>query len=471
MGIGVGGIVSGLDTEAIIAGMMEYASRPIVLLQGREADFQAKITALGSLTGGLASLQSSAAALKDATGLDSFTATSGNTTALAVTAGTDAVAGTYQVEVTSLATAQQVRSAAFAGSDDVVGTGTLTIQVGADAAVDVAIDSDHETLAGIAQAINATEDIGVSATVVDDGNGNVYLTMLSNETGLANTITMTMSDDDGDNTDGAGLSALYTDPGAQTLTQTQGATNAELTVNGIAVERASNTIDDLLTGITMTLKQEDPGNPFQVTVTGDASAITSKVNEFVSKYNALVGVFDEFQGYDADTGVGGLLQGDSTTRQLRSGLRNLLTEQVEGVADEVNGLSFLGVEVGDDGLLTVDDTVLATAIADHRDDVITFFSNDEDGNDGIARRFDDFIDSYLGSSGVLAAKNDGLQSSISGIDDQIERINLRLEQKERTIRHQFEALEVLLANFEGTQGALDQQLESLSNLSNYISKK
>lgn len=473
MTIGVGGLVSGLDTESIISQMMDIERRPIFLLQGREVDYQAKISALGTMKGSLAALQTSANSLSDADSLVSFSAASGNTSVLTTSAGKDAAAGNYQVEVGALATAQQVRSAAFtvAASTEDVGTGTLTIQVGDNAAFDVAIDADHQTLAGIATAINEA-GTDVTAAVVDDGTGNVYLTLASSKTGAANTISLTMVDDDGNNNDAAGLSSLYTDPVGQTLAETQAAANAELTLNGIAVERASNTITDLIDGVTLTLLEADPDNPFTVTVAQDLSAITSKIESFVTKYNATIDTLDSLQKYDAAAGSGGILQGDSTTRQLRSSMQTLLYASVDGVASDVNGLSRLGIEVGRDGKLSINSEALNAAVEENPDQVIRFFSNDETGNNGIARRFDDLLEGYLHSStGLLDAKENGLQASIDDIGEQVEKIEYRLAIREETLRQQFMNLETLLAGFQATQGALDQQLQSLANLSTYISTK
>ena len=419
----------------------------------------------------MVALQTAAASLADADNFVSFSATSANTTVLSATASADAVAGSYQVDVTALATSQQVRSSSFTAGTDVVGTGTLTLQVGSGTAFDVTIDSSNETLDGIAAAINEA-GTDVTAAVVDDGGGNFYLTLASSETGADNTISLTMADDDSNNLDAAGLSIIYPDPPNQTLTVTLAAVNALLSLNGIAVERDSNIITDLVTGVTLTLNEADPGNPFALTVTQDFSTITEKVETFVAKYNAVVGTFDTLQSYDADAGSGGILQGDSTTNQLRSRLQSLLYEGVDGLSDGVNGLSRLGVEVGRDGTLTVNSDTLTTAVEENTDQVISFFSNDEDGNDGIGRRFDDLLEGYLASStGLLATKEEGLQASIDDIGDQVERINFRLNKKEENLRQQFLNLETLLAGFQATQGALDQQLQSLANLSSYISTK
>jgi flagellar hook-associated protein 2 len=468
MAISVGGLASGLDTDSIISQLMEIEQQPIIVLQQEEAFYQTKISAFGTLKGALSSLQSAVTSLKDTDSFISLTASSGNSSVLSVAASEDAEPGNYQVTVTALAQAHQVRSASFSGSDQVVGTGTLTLQVGTGTAVDIEIDSDHETLAGIATAINDA-DAGVTAGVINDGSGNYYLTLSSQETGAANTISLTIDDSDLNNDDASGLSSLYTDTVAHTVTETQTAGNAQLTVNGIAVERAGNTIDDLVDGLTFTLKQEDPGNPFTVTVAKDLSSAATKVQAFIEQYNNLIDSLSELQDFNAETGTTGTLQGDSTARQLQSRMQSLVYGQVDGVASEVNGLSRLGVEVDRNGKLSLDSSVFTEALEDYPEDVSNFFSQEETGNDGLAVRYEDILDSYLKSStGLLAAKEDGLQASIDDVGDQVERITLRLGKREEILRSQFEALEMLLSGFQSTQGALEQQLQNLSNLTSSI---
>ena len=469
MGIGVSGLMSGLDTESIISKMMEIEKRPIILLQNREADYQARISALGTLKSGLSDLQTAAQALKEPDDFTAFTATSGNTDVLTVSASDSASPGTYYVTVTQLAQAQQVRSAAFTASDATVGTGTLTIQVGSETPVDVTIDSTNNTLSGIASAIN-NADAGVTAAVVGDGNGNYYLTMASQEADTTNTISFSVADDDGNNDDASGLSGLYTDPANHTVTETQAAKNAQLTVNGIAVERSGNTIDDIIGGVSMTLKQEDPGNSFTVTVSRDLDSIKTRIQDFVTKYNSLVDAFDSLQSYNADTSAAGTLLGDSTTSSIRFRLQNMLFTQVDGVDDAVNGLSRLGIAVDQDGKLSVDDTTLTTALENNQSDVVNFFTQTTSGSEGFSVQLNDLLDSYLGTTdGLLKAKTDGLQSSIDDIDDQVDKMNARLTTRQDTLQKQFNTLETLLSDFHATSGAFSQQLQSLAGLNSQIS--
>jgi flagellar hook-associated protein 2 len=474
MGIGVSGLMSGLDTESIVTQLMQMERRPILQLQRQEAGIQAKISGLGSVKGGLSGLQRAVKAMQNPAAILPLKALSGNADVLTASASTAAVAGKYQVEVTALAQAQQVRSFEFEGSDAVVGTGTLAIRVGGEdePSVTITIDEDHRTLAGIAEAINDAE-AGVTAGVVNAGDGKFYLTLTSDRTGDANTITLTMADADGDNTDTAGLSRLYTTPAVQELTQTQAASDAALSLNGIAVTRAENTITDLIEGVTITLKTADPGpeNVFTLTVSRDTATVASKLNDFVSQYNVLVDTLKGLQAYDPETGKGGLLQGDSITRQVEARLRAFLRQPIGEAGDAVRSLSDLGVQVERNGQLSLDQDILSAALEEDRDSVVNFLTGENGDGEGFAGQLDALLDQYLnGSTGLLATKETGLKSSIAKIGDQIERVELRLSKREETLRRRFDVMETLMAEFQTTSGALDQQLQSLSNLNTSIAR-
>ncbi|MDP2003357.1 MAG: flagellar filament capping protein FliD [Desulfurivibrionaceae bacterium] len=468
MSFGVSGLMSGMDTDSLIKQMMAVERRPILQLQRQEAGIQARISGLGSVKAALAGLQGSVKDLKSLSTTKTFTAESANFDALAAKASASAVPGTYQVEVTALAQSQQVRSAVFTGSDAVVGTGDLTIQVGAANAVTLTIDSTNNTLAGIATAINEAR-AGVTAGVINAGDGKYYLTLAAGQSGAANTITLTMADADANNTDNAGLSSLYEVPADQTFFETQPAADAELILNGITVTRSGNTISDLVGGVTLTLKQADPGIPFALTVSRAATTAAGKLGGFVSQYNALVDTLNGLQTPDPKTGQGGLLQGDSLTRQVESRLRSFIHQSLGNAGDPVRSLSDLGVKVERNGQLSLDQTVLNAALEKDGDGVVNFLAGVSGGSQGFAGPVDTMLDQYLkGNTGLLATKEAGLKSSITRIGDQVERIELRLSMREENIRRQFNVLESLMADFQATSGTLDQQLQSLNNLSAQI---
>lgn len=178
-------------------------------------------------------------------------------------------------------------------------------------------------MAGIRDAINAAPDNkGVTASIinVDDGVGGTVsrLVLTSNNTGTTNELTVTASDDDGNNTDATGLSQLI----SSNMLETSVAQDALVKINGFDVTRPSNTITDAVDGLTLNLKAASPGTPVSVGVSLDKSAISKTVGEFVDAYNKLGSVIRSLGSYDAQSKEAGSLLGDSMLRNLQSQLRS-----------------------------------------------------------------------------------------------------------------------------------------------------
>ena len=218
------GIGSGLDVEGIIKGLVGVERQPIAKLQEQAKSVQTKLSAVGQLQGQLSTLRDAARKLSDVSTWKAVSAVSSDAAALGVTAGAGAIASNYQVQVTKLASAQQLASANFpAGGASAVGSGTLTIELGswnADhsafsakpgaAPVSVNISPGENSLEAIRDKINAAGS-AVIASIVTDAHG-ARLTLRSRETGADNGFRISAADDDGTNNDAAGLSALAYDP-------------------------------------------------------------------------------------------------------------------------------------------------------------------------------------------------------------------------------------------------------------------
>jgi flagellar hook-associated protein 2 len=310
-------------------------------------------------------------------------------------------------------------------------------------------------------------DVGVNAAVIFDGT-NYVLTLTGEDTGADNSISITATDPDGDNTDANGLSRL-----AETnLTEIQAAKDSIIEIDSISVTRATNTISDAINGVTITLvsEHETPATDSDtLTVTRNTSAISSKIESFVSAYNNVVDFFDTYQGYDAETKVAGILLGDPTTNLIRNNLRNNVADAVPGV-DSFDRLSDLGITLDDEGKLEVDSSTLSSAMSDYFDDVVQFFTQSIEASEGFAVRMVDDLESFLDSDdGILPAREEGIQSSIDDIQAKVERLEARLEVSEDRLRAQFVALEVLLGQYQVTGDFLSQQLLGFQNLNRALS--
>jgi flagellar hook-associated protein 2 len=303
------------------------------------------------------------------------------------------------------------------------------------------IQSSVDAISGITAAVNYDSRTGqYSLSVTNDANeGDVSLTFR-------------------DTTDATGLSHLM-DPAA-----TVAAKKALININNIDVERDSNTITDLIGGLTLTLADEDPAETVTVSVKSNYNTAKAKMDSFVEAFNNAMKGLDSLQSYNKDTGSAGSLLGDGTTNILRSGLRRMIFSSF-GSSGDVNSLSDLGIEVEETGQISFDSSKFTTAMENSPAEVSNFFTKDETNSKGFAVQFDSYLKGYLDSKeGILAAKIDGYTSSSSRIDKDIEAIQKRLDTREANLRKQYAKLEEVLSNFSNTGSYLTNQLSILSNM-------
>lgn len=472
MSIAVGGLVSGLDTNSMIEQLLELERQPIVTLQQKEADYQVELTAYGSLKGVLGSLRSSVEALDSASSFTGFSAVSGNADLFGVSADENATSGSYDITVQQLAEVHKLASGGFSEAE-YVGEGTLHLKVGNGSTTDIDI-SATDTLADVAQAINDAE-AGVRAGVIFDGS-DYFLTLAADDTGVENIINVTVTDTgDTNDTDMNGLSRLVYEAGVtENLSNIQDAADAIITVDGVTnIHRAGNVVNDVLQGVTITLESAPvaPDNQATLTVSRDLEAVVSKITAFVDAYNETIALFDAYQSYNSDSETAGVLLGDATTKTIRNRLNTMLTGTLSGV-EPFSRLTDLGIALNREGQLEIDASTLNSALEDYFDEVLQFFTQSTEGSEGFAVRMTDTLDAILSSTqGTLAARTNGIQNSIDDIGNQVERLEMRVLAWETRTRAQFDALEVLLAEYQTTGDYLSQQILSLQNLNNYVSNR
>ncbi len=341
--------------------------------------------------------------------------------------------------------------------------------------VDVAVKAT-DTLSDVAEAINDA-DAAVTASVIFDGE-NYVLSLSGHNTGADNVINITATDVDGNHTDTAGLSRLVYDAGVtENLTQTQASRNAIFSVDGVdGIERASNTVTDVITGVTLTLNaaHDDPATEKDtVTITRDTSALTEKLTAFVDAYNEVLEFFSEYQQkYDEEEETAGVLVGDSTTNLIRSTLRRKLSETVSGL-DTITRLSDLGIALNqeEDPRLEIDSDALGTALSATFEKVRDFFTQTTEGAEGFAVRLMDSLDGMLDRfDGMLTARKEGITKSIGRLETKITTLENRLETTEANLWSRYNTLELLLANYKTTGDYLTQQIAGLQNLNATTSK-
>lgn len=464
---------SGLDLQGLLTKLMAAEQAPLTLLNKREAKFQASISALGSLKGGLASLQNAAAALtpdstKTATAkFSTYQASIADSTIATVAASSSAVAGSYSLEVTALATAQrQALGTTYGATDPVIDFGdnatrTLTLTKGSGASassVDITLDSTKNTLADLRNAINKAA-AGVSAVIVTGADNKQNLLLTATDTGTANAITLS---GDASFVNPAGGSAIAASSAFNT---TQAATDASAKINGIPVSASGNTLTTAVDGLTINLQKTNIGSPTTITLTRDYSTLKGALNTLVKNYNDLNSTMASLGGYDAAAKSAGALNGDSTLRGAQSQVRSVLQKVPASLSGApYQYLSDIGISVDKTGVMSLDNAKLQKAID-------TNFGAVAELAGAYGSSFKTVTDNLLSSSGSVSTKIDGINRSVALIDKQRDALNVRLTAIEKQYRAQFTALDSAIASMQNTSSYLTQQLQGIANITNFNSNK
>lgn len=388
-------VTSGLDVNALVSQLMTVEQQPLAKLDKQEASYQAKLSAFGSIKGAVSSFQSTMRTLSNASSFRTVTATASDTSVLSATALTSALPGSYSVEVSSLAQSQKLVAAGQSSVGTAIGTGATTTlsfdfgtitgtltngkyEAGATFSTagggvkTVTIDSSNNSLQGMRDAINAA-GIGVTASIINDGSATPYrLVLSSNNMGAANSLKISATGDAtvsallaNDPTAGATTGAL-----GQNLSESVSALNAVLKVNGITISKASNSVSDVISGVTLNLAKLTT-TPITLTVAQDTAATAKAVNSFVASYNELSKTLTDLSSYDAATKKGATLQGDATIRNLQAKLRDMLNTTGTGA---LTSLSQIGVTFQRDGSLAVDSSKLNSVMQSNFSDIAGLFA-------------------------------------------------------------------------------------------------
>ena len=421
-----------IDFNQILNSLMQVASQPLTDLQSRQTALKTQVSAFDALNTRISALRSAADALSSLSSVSTVAGTSTDT-AVAVATGTGAVAGHYDVIVNELARAQVTAStttAPDANATVVANGGTLTI-----GGVDVAIAGDV-TLQQLATAINQTTGIGVTAAVIRTGTNAYKLTLTSIDTGAANAFTITNG-----LTGGAGVAF-----GANAVN----ASDASILINNIAATSSSNTFADIATGVTLTVSKKDATKTVGVDVAPDSTALTTKVNAFVTAYNNII-TFIDGQRTSAGNGDTGSIGLDPLLRGLRNGLRTELLG-VYGSAS-FQRLTEVGIEFTRQGTLTLNTAVFSEAVSANGDDVRNLFA----GTGGAFPAVETLLDGYSQSGGIIPSIKDRLNQQVASMDDQIAKMQARLAQQRLAMQQEFTAADAAMSQ-------LKNQSSSLSNI-------
>lgn len=461
------GVGSGLPLEELLENLRTAENKSLGLIEARATSVQSRLSGYGTIKSSIEALKTASDALGKA---DTFGAlkTSVAGEAYTATASSKAIAGNYNIEVTTLASAQSLTSAPQAARDAQLTTGkvdiTVTLQDGTETTL--TLDAADTSMEGIVKAINEKSGLGVSATLVNDGKDTPqhYMLLTAKGTGedaaiASITVNANAANPTTDVSQVQSLMGFDKAAGTGAFTETA-AQNAAITINGIAIESQSNTIEDAIEGVTLTLlKETEADKPQALSVTRDDSVTSKAINSFVSAYNNLQGIIKTLTSYNVDNQTGSALTGDSLARNVQNQIRDALN--VAGTGDTIRTLSQLGITTDPTtGNLKVENDKLAAALKDNMPDVQKLFT----GEGGLSASLGRVADNFVKSGGTISTATDSMTNTLKDLEDQYDAMSDRIDVKMETYRKQFSQLDTMMAQMNSVSSYLTQQLSMLANI-------
>jgi flagellar hook-associated protein 2 len=436
------GVGSGLDLSTLLDNLMQVERSQVQApLDRAQSRAQLSLSALGSLS---SSVTSFASAVSGLTNLQIGRTVESSLSGISGTASDTAEAGSYAVAVDHLATAQSLATDTFTDADAELGVGTLTLTVdGESAAFDLA--SGSNSLRDVRDAINASS-LGVKAVVVQDGS-DYRLLLTSSKTGTAGAMTLAA--------DGTVDSRLAS--GA--MSETAAAQDASFSINGLTLSSSSNTVEDVIPGVTLELSGSTAGQTATVDVAADTSTVSAKLTALVAAYNALATNMSALGGASADGTQAGPLVGDSTLRALQRHLGGMFGDTVETdlEGNPFSSLVSIGLHTDQTGKASLDSTALNAALGESEAGVEALVS-------AFADKLGTTLDAFQGSDGIFSVRTTQLNTELKNIDRRRADAEVRLQGIQDRMRAQFTALDSLVSQFQSTSSYLAQQLGVLGNI-------
>jgi flagellar hook-associated protein 2 len=373
----LGASSSGIDVSSAVSSAVTAARAPEDIWGAEESALSSQISALNSIETNVTSLENDLQDLNSVTGsLSSMTVSSSNSNVVTASAASGSSVGNHVVVVNNLAATASWTSGTFASSSTALPAGSFTITNGSGSTATVTTDGT-KTLSDVASEING-DNLGLTASVITDASG-ARLAIVANSTGASSNFTITSSG-----------SANYG------FTQAVTGANASLTVDGIGISSASNTVTGAVSGLTFSLLSANPGVQVSLSVTPNTSTIESAIKQFVTDYNTVVS--DLKTQFTVTNSSEGVLATDSVVRDLQSAILSAIdyTYKPSSGTTTVPNLTSLGISVDNDGKLSLNTSTLDSALQSHYADVQSFFQGTS--LNGFANSLDQTLSSFTSSS-------------------------------------------------------------------------
>ncbi|EKO3538850.1 flagellar filament capping protein FliD [Vibrio fluvialis] len=407
--------MSSLDPITMATQLATYDVQPFQQrLNTQSSQYQSQLTALGKVETALRAFRTAITEMNSSTSsIVKNSATVSQEGYFSATADANALAGSYQVFVEQVATAHQVSASMPANLDSttqVPTTGTMDFTInGTTMTLDLStLDSDGDGIATVADLVSAinndSNNPGVNATLVRS-NGQTYFMLSSTETGVANSVNVSVS----------GTGQTWFEDAFTSLNEISAPQDAVIWLGaqgtGLQLTNSSNTFEGVINGVDLTVtKAQTSGEaPLSLSVGADQEGTKEQMNKIIEAYNSLMKTIDSYTSIGGEDSQRGVLASDPTIRSIESQLKTLVRGEFEGMR-----LSDLGIEISRDGTMKIDADKFEEAQTTNTAALESFFNGD--GN--LLDSLDSLLDPYLQfSNGLFKSRKDALQQNISRIED------------------------------------------------------
>ncbi len=419
------GVGSGIDIESIISSLMAAERAPLRTIEENKNRLSIQLSAYGELKSHMSAMKDMAIKLGSTEKFGNFIAASSDEEIFTATATSGTISEEHDINVISLAETHRLNSGLYANADSAVGTGTYSFSAAGES-FDIIIDGTNDSLTGLRDAINdAADNTTINASVINvDGGSRLILS--AKEAGTANAIT---------------APPLFTELTA--------ASDATFEIDGFTAVSSSNTVNDVIPGISLELKSVGSA---QLTSSRDVDSIKTTLQDFISSYNTV--------RTNISTMSEGTLQGESLMRSFESRIRQDFFSEIILENGETLSPLDLGFTFDKEGVLSLDESEFNSTSSVDLESFINAFTDSENG---FAKRIEDTIAVYTQAGGLIDNRTEGLDNRTASINEQIERFEFRLEQTEARYRRQFSAMDALVSQLQASGDYMLSQLASLNN--------
>ena len=435
---GTSGYGQGINVQQFVQYALANQQANITALQTQQSSLSSQSTELSKISTDISNLDNAVFALNDPLGiLNSQLASSSNSAVVNATASGNAATGSHSITVNSLASTSSYYTGALSTSPSTIAPGSFQIAVGSNTPVTVTVNSTNNTLSQLAASIN-NQNAGVSASVIQDSNG-YRLALVSTTSGAPGDITIS-----GNTT-------------SLTFNKAVTGTNASLVVDGIPISSASNTVNNVINGVTLNLGSPSPGTPVTVNVSPDTTQASTAINNLVSAYNTVIAEINSQFNVASDGSGGGPLETDNSLRDVQSQLLAGISYSVTGNSGFVN-LASIGVNLNNDGTLSVDSSTLNSALSSNFSAVQNLLQNT---TTGFAQNLSAVLSNINSpGTGILSIDSQSINNTSQGLTKQISDLQAALAVQQTNLTNVYSQVNATLQELPVLESQISQQLAS-----------